>query len=69
MRLVINKPPIPTVLQIINDTTAIRVEGVDQNRAFYKLSLRNLSSTNITVLLLSMASKGGSSSQSEIGTS
>jgi hypothetical protein len=68
VRLVINKPPVPAVLQIINDTTAIRVEGVDQNRAFYKLSLRNLSSKNITGLLLSMASNGGSSSQSEIGT-
>src|SRR5712692_9003881 len=69
VRLVIHKPPVPTVLQIINDTTAIRVEGVDQNRAFYKLSLRNLSPKNITGLLLSMANNGGSSSQSEIGTS
>jgi len=69
VRLVINKPPVPIVPQIINDTTAIRVEGVDQNRAFYKLSLRNLSPKNITGLLLSMASNGGSSSQSEIGTS
>jgi len=69
VRLVINKPPVPAVPQIINNTTAIRIEGVDQNLTWYKLSLRNLSSKNITGLVLSMPSSDGSSSQFEFGTS
>ena len=60
MRLVSNKPQVPASPQIINNAPSIRVEAVDQDRTFYKLSLRNLSSKDINALSIGAPHKDGS---------
>jgi hypothetical protein len=65
VRVVQNKPLVPGVPEIINNTAAIRVEGVDQDRTFYKLAVRNVSSKNITDVVVNMPDEGGGSRMSE----
>lgn len=68
VRVLQNKPLVPGVPQIINNIAAIRVEGVDQDRTFYKLALRNLSSKNITDVVVNMPDEHGVTSMGESGT-
>lgn len=59
VRLVSNKPPVPATPQIINNAPSIKVETVDQDRTFYRLTLRNLSSKDINAFSIGSSNKDG----------
>ncbi len=67
VRLVSNKPPASAAPQIINNAPSIKVEAVDQDRTSYKLSLRNLSTKDITAVSIGATRKDGSSTMTTQG--
>jgi hypothetical protein len=69
VRLVHNEPAVQALSQIINNTTALKVEDASRDWTGYRLSVRNLSPKAITGLSVRMSMKDGSSNITEAGTS
>ena len=67
VRLVHNEPAVQALAQIINNTTALKVEDARQDWTGYRLSVRNLSPKTITGLSVSRPMKDGSSNITEAG--
>lgn len=59
LRLVSARPPEPTLLPVVNNTSSLIVENLDEDRAEYKLTARNVSRFPVEGVLVSVVGASG----------
>jgi hypothetical protein len=59
VRLVSAKPPEPTLLPVVNKTSSLIVENVDEDRNDYKVALRNISQLAVEGVIASVVGASG----------
>jgi hypothetical protein len=59
VRLVRAKPPESTLLPVINNTSSLIVEHVDEDRAYYRIALRNVSPLAVEGVVASVVGTSG----------